>query len=229
MIYSVIFDLDGTLVDTGDLFYDVFSTYLREIRLAAVDFSRKGNPYASAHRQTVSRYPHLNPLVAQKGFLETWENVLRKALRNRHVLLFPAVRETLTALRNMKMPLFIYSNTPRGFVRMKLHSLDIEGFFEEVYAPVDAADPLRKPDVTPLREIADRYGIAPEQLCIVGDHVTDIMCGKNLGTVTVGVLNSWNQRELHDIQPDYTIREIRETLSVIGRSRKERERTARKD
>ena len=48
MIRCVVFDLDGTLVDIGELFSRVFTMFLTRLHLPAIGFDRRGDPWASA-------------------------------------------------------------------------------------------------------------------------------------------------------------------------------------
>jgi len=207
MTRCVVFDLDGTLVDIGEMFDRVFNTFLSRLGLPAVAFERKGDPWASAHGQTVSRYPQVAELVGGDAFADAWEDVLRAMLDRSEVRLYDGALATLTRLQADGKKLCLASNTPRRFVEIKLSWFALRGFFEHVFTPQDRWGPKPRPDS--LLHMLDTLQLSPDEVLMVGDHAQDIEYGKHAGVRTAAVLNGYGSaEELESARPDLLIQSV---------------------
>jgi HAD superfamily hydrolase (TIGR01509 family) len=207
MLKCIVFDLDGTLVDIGELFYRVFNTFLARLNLPAVTFEHKGDPWASAHDQTVSRYPQVAELVGRDAFADTWEDVLRAMLRAGEVRPYNGALETLSQLEAAGKTLCLASNTPKRFVDIKLSWFALSGFFEHVFTPQDRWGP--KPRPQSLLYVLDRFQLSPEEVLVVGDHAQDVQYGKSAGVHTAAVLGGYGSvEELEAAEPDLLIQSV---------------------
>jgi len=214
MIRCVVFDLDGTLVDIGDLFYRVFADVVAAHGLEPVPFDRHGDPWVSAHAQTIDRYPELLNVAAEPSFADIWERVLRQMLAEGEVKLCPGALAALEGMCEAGQKMCLATNTPRRFVEIKLDALKIGGFFATVFTPQDPWGPKPKPDS--LFHLMEIFQLAPAEILMVGDHAQDIMYGKSAGVRTVGLLNGYGMaEELRSAEPDFVLTHVSEITGLV--------------
>jgi phosphoglycolate phosphatase len=179
----VIFDLDGTLVDSlSDL------TTATNLMLAAFDRPQLAEAevrqlVGQGARRLVERALAGAPVEeVERGlslFLEA--NAAHIADRTR---LYPGARETLDRLLERGMSLAIISNKNAALCCQLLEALEVDEYFDEVLGADSVAE--RKPSPVPILHLLDRVGLAPPDAVMVGDSVNDIAAGKGAGVVTVG-------------------------------------------
>ena len=214
MVHCVVFDLDGTLVKLGDLFYRIFADVIRANGLEPVQFDTQGEPWAGAHGQTVAIYPQLRDVADEALFADTWEHVLREMLAEGSLGLYPGVRTMLDRIRASGRRMCLASNTPKRFVQIKLDVLDIRGFFDAIFTPQDQWG--RKPRPESLFHVANLLDLQPNEIVMVGDHWVDVSYGKNAGAKTIGVLNEFNSREVFEtVKPDSIVSRIDEVTDIL--------------
>jgi phosphoglycolate phosphatase len=188
-IRALIFDLDGTLIDSRA---DIARSANRA--LAALGFaelpletiSEFVGDGASKLLERAARIGPDDPRVAPllRVFLD--EYAAHPVVTT---TVFPGAREALEALS--ALPLALCTNKPRVTTELVLRALDLERYFRAVVAGDDL--PRRKPDPLPISHLAERLGVPAAHVLVVGDGAQDIEAGRAAGARTVGVR--------HGIQP----------------------------
>lgn len=200
-VRCIVFDLDGTLVDTTELILHAF----REAFTAAglpVPPGREllaliGRPLV---RQMAALSPgHADRLVAL--YQEAYERSHDALARS-----FPGIREALGTLRERGYSLGIATSKRDFTTGRALDYFGLKPFFEAV---VTANDTRRhKPDPEPLLEALRRLGAGPEEATYIGDSTHDIRCAHAAGVAAGAVAWSPFEREqLEAEKPDYWIGE----------------------
>jgi phosphoglycolate phosphatase len=168
---AVIFDLDGTLVDSADDIAEAVNRTLDALALERVspelvrgwigDGVRALMASALAHH----RQPQL--LEAAMGhFMDHYNACLLRSPQ-----LYPGVLATLQGLAAAGMPMAICTNKPVTLVPPLLDHLGIAGHFPVIIG--GGSLPQRKPDAAPLLATAAQLGKAPGNCLMVGDSATD--------------------------------------------------------
>ncbi len=179
---GVLFDLDGTLLDSAPGLYAALEACARELDLAIP-------PYA-AIREVVSRgagavlktaWPGTDAAeLAERSprFLELYAEVMAEKSDP-----FPGVDELLDALDDNGIPWGIVTNKA-GYLALPL--LEQIGLLPRA-ASVVAGDTLavRKPDPEPVLHACREAGIAPARAVFVGDDPRDVLAGRDAGLHTV--------------------------------------------
>lgn len=179
----LIFDLDGTLTDSiGDL-TDAVNAMRAEFTLSplAVEAVR-GMVGRGARHLVMLALPGLGEGARERGlalFLDY--NELHIADKT---LLYPGVRETLSALRKPGRSMVILSNKNTGLCNKLLVKLEVAGMFAEICGA--DAYPSMKPSPEPVFSLMRKYGAVAERTVIIGDSINDISAGKQSGICTVG-------------------------------------------
>ncbi len=209
----VIFDLDGTLLNTID------------------DLADAGNHVCAAHgwpTHTVDEFkymvgngiPNLVSRFTPEGLSE---EELAGALAEfsdwygRHkadkTAPYPGVPQLLAALKGAGVRLAVLSN--------KAHALAgpvVESYFPGVFEYVQGAlpDAPLKPDPTLLRALMEKIGARPESTLFVGDSNVDVLTGKNGGLTVAGVLWGFRGRqELKDAGADWIIHSPDQLSAIV--------------
>ena len=194
--HAVLFDLDGTLLDTLEDLADSGNAALRaqgfpEHPLAAYryfigdgveELVRRALPPQRLEAATVA---HSTELM-RREYSARWADKTRP---------FPGVPELLDALAARGLPMAVLSNKPDEFTRLCVQRLLPRWRFEVVLG-ADAGLP-KKPDPAGARQIAARLNLSSDRIVYLGDTNTDMQTAVAAGMYAVGVL--WGFRTASEL------------------------------
>lgn len=218
-IACLLFDLDGTLVDSkADL--------VASVNLMLGDFGREGLPGEDVARMVGEGATKLvgRALAASLGRTATAAEVTSGLAAFRlhyaaHLLdatrPYPSVHMTLSHFRDV--PKAVVTNKPLEFTEVILNGLGLRRHFTAVLG--GECLPERKPSAAPLVEALRRCGFTgPRDECLmVGDSAVDIASGKAAGVRTCGFTGGFRSREeLADAGADYLIGDISELVGLAA-------------
>jgi phosphoglycolate phosphatase len=205
-IRLVIFDLDGTLIDSAeDIALHVGRVY-RELKGKDVPADEVKKNIGDGARSLLSNFFQGQELEeALERFLHYYisEPVI-------HTKPYEGVVETLESLKERGVLLAIATNKPHAITLEVLKRLKMLHYFDEVLG----ADLLqeKKPSPLPLLEIAKRLGVSPGLSLMVGDSENDILAGRRAGMLTAHVC--WGYKTPQS-PPDYHLDNPKELLRLI--------------
>jgi len=220
-IKLVIFDLDGTLIDSRlDLVHSV-NAALRHI----------GRP--ELPDDVIASYVGDGaPILIQRalGGETVDEAVIRKGLefflsyyrahKLDHTTIYPGIVDALGAIQSSAngapRKLAVLSNKPVIPSRAIVEALGLGSFFAQVYGGNSFA--TKKPDPEGARKLLEENAVLPEETAIVGDSHVDIETGRNAGLWTVGVSYGFAPHTLPDAAPDQSIDTPGELAEVFAGS-----------
>lgn len=197
-IKAVMFDLDGTLIDSVPAYFRLMESILGSVGLppapkpAVADFMTQGLP----------AFEKMIPLEMHDRKDELIEKCLtlgRKKLRNMlqdEVDLIPGVEGLFSVLANQKIPMGVVSSTLRAYIDLKLAPLARKGLKELLSSVIGTEDaPRKKPAPDPLIACARELAVPPQRCIYIGDSHVDIQAGREAGMMTIGVLTGLHDRE----------------------------------
>jgi phosphoglycolate phosphatase len=204
----LIFDLDGTLVDSKlDLAQAVNATRshmgMRALENERV-YSYVGNGAPVLIRRAMGAQA-TEPQVqeALEFFLEYYRE---------HYLdfttLYPGVREALDRLRDGGKRMAVLTNKPVGISRAILEGLGVGGHFFQVYGG-NSFD-LKKPDPVGVHTLMGETGIPADRTLMIGDSGVDIQTARNAGIASCGVTYGFQPETLVDPAPDRLVDRMEE-------------------
>jgi phosphoglycolate phosphatase len=203
----LVFDLDGTLVRSGD---DL---------TASVNYTLKTLGLPILAPETVRGFVGDGVKTLMKralgpDALEHWDRAMElfSAYYSEHLLdrttLYPDVPSVLDYFERKKK--VIVTNKLLGFTLQITKGLGIDTHFLEIIG--EDSTPFKKPDPRLLRLVMAKWGGTPERTVVIGDGVNDILLGRQSGALSCAFLNGITERDkLLALAPDLTC----ETLSDL--------------
>ncbi|MFA5940327.1 MAG: HAD hydrolase-like protein [Sinimarinibacterium sp.] len=219
----LIFDLDGTLVDTASEIADTVNDVLSEAGLSAQEPARIRGWIGHGARTTLRRallaqpdnYADrididalLGPLMRRFDFFHT-----RRCGTSSE--LFPGVRETLDALRGRGQCMALLTNKEARFTAQVLRRHELRGYF----GPAISGDSLdqRKPSAIPVKHCVDWHGARAERTVLIGDSGVDAQTARNAGIAFWAVPYGYNGvTPVEHTKPDRLLSHFGELLQLIA-------------
>ena len=211
---GVVFDLDGTLIDSRLDIANSANHALVAHGFSQLSVSEISNYVGDGARLLLSRCARLAPSEpALDALLETFTTYYREHPTD-HTQLLPGAREALMSLGHLQLALC--TNKPRSITDRVLSNLRLPVTFRVVVGGGDL--PKTKPDPLPLQHIARALGLSTTELVMVGDGAQDIECAKAAGAHSVGVEGGMQGRDLLlASDPEVLLQSLFELPSAIER------------
>jgi phosphoglycolate phosphatase len=193
---AIIFDLDGTLLDTLEDLADAMNSVLAEARLPTHPVSayrtfvgdgiemlvRRSLPFEVPDEREFARFVEL----ARRAYAERWSCKTQP---------YPGVPEMVRAFAAAGLRVSVLSNKPDDAVHAVVRTFLPEIGFEVVLGATPSRP--RKPDPAAALEIAGRLGVAPAQIAFMGDSSVDMRTAVAAGMFPIGVL--WGFRTAEEL------------------------------
>lgn len=217
----VMFDLDGTLVETAPEICDALNDTLRAYGWAAVDEAQVarwiGHGTGELLVQAVARASDSSPALVRSserlaaiGTVYDRHYAARCGTRSR---LYPQVRETLAALRARGTRLAIVTNKEQRYTDRVLAAHGLVPAFHRVVCGDTLA--TRKPDPAGISACLREFGVARHRALFVGDSAIDAATARNAGVPVWLLPYGYNQgRPVEDCRPDRVIADLSDLLAV---------------
>jgi phosphoglycolate phosphatase len=180
VIDFIVFDLDGTLVDSRRDLAESANALLAACGCPAQSETAIGRMVGDGAATLVARAFAASgcpaPVDALARFLAIYEARLLQCTRP-----YPEIERVLEALES-RLPIAVLTNKPLASTRRILAGLDLARFFPpDLVFGGDGPHP-RKPDPAGLRMLCDRVGVSPAAALMVGDSVVDWRTARAAGT-----------------------------------------------
>lgn len=212
---SIIFDLDGTLLDTLVDLAETGNIVLRRFGFPSHPVDSYRLFVGDGLRNLVNRMvPADCGDDVLSACVKEFENVYQYRWQ-RNCCLYPGVGDMLTALKERSIPLAVLSNKPHAFTLQFCETFFPEKPFGLIFGQREGFPKKPAPDVA--LEISRQFRIPAENTFFVGDSGVDIKTAKFAGMSAVGV--SWGFRgtqELLENGADYIINKPLELLEHVG-------------
>jgi phosphoglycolate phosphatase len=209
----LIFDLDGTLIDsTGDIAWAVART-LESMGHDGADLETVKSSIGWGVRSLLENLmPGADPRkidTAREVFLEQYGGHLMV-----ETSLYEGVPETLEYLKGKKKKMAIVTNKPIGLTQRIFEDFGMKGFFDIVLGGDSL--PHKKPNPEPVLKVMDELRVGPEKTVFVGDSAIDCETGRRAGIVTIGAAYGFRgTRELVEAGCEIIVEKISELKEII--------------
>lgn len=182
-LQAVLFDLDGTLLDTGPEFYRIATRMLRQRGGAVLDYPTFREWVSDGARGMVAKAfdvvesdPQFEAL--RREFLAHYGEGLATATE-----LFAGIDDVLDFIESHGIAWGIVTNKPAAFAQPLIEKLNLAGRCAVLVCPDHVRE--RKPDPEALYLACDKLGCSVDAAIYLGDHRRDIDCARNAGMASV--------------------------------------------
>lgn len=207
----VIFDLDGTLLNTDELikrsFEYVFKRYRQDYTLSEEEYLSFLGPKL---RDSFARYFPEEMLDELVDCYRDYNHVHHEDF----VTVYPTVIETLVYLKKQGYPLAVLTTKFYEAALIGLDLFDMTKYFDMIIGSNQIEK--GKPDPLGIHLIMDKVNC--QKAVMIGDNDTDILTGKNARVYTIGV--KWTPKgtkEMEKLNPDLMVDQMSEIIQFIER------------
>ena len=214
---ALIFDLDGTLIDSLD---DI---------TAALNHALHAVDRPSVARESVRGWIGDGlPMLCDRAWPDAAEPARGRFIQHvaeayradaaTRTRSYPNILKTLELLRERKVPMAVLTNKPHDLTTQILDALDLTKFFRVIHGYVREDE--KKPAPKVALRIADMLGLEPGRMWMIGDSDVDVMTARNAGMRALAVTWGFRDRaELTALKPDAVVDEPLKIVAVVERKK----------
>lgn len=212
MINTILFDLDGTIINTNEL---IISSFIH-----VMEKNFPGQPYT---REQI--IPHMGTTLEHQlqtfsGRQEVADLVAdyreyNYAHHDELIAEFPRVREVISTLHAKGITLGIVTTKIRPTTLLALEMFELGQYMDVIVTVQDVEHP--KPHPEPVLTAIEQLGADPACTLMVGDSPADIKSAKAAGVTAAGV--AWSlkgEEELRKYHPDVILQDITDLYDLLG-------------
>jgi len=212
-IDTVLFDLDGTLIDTNKIiiqsFQYTFETHFPNIKM---DVDKILTFIGPTLQQTFSEYTN-DPFVIQDMITSYRKHYVENEMGLFEI--YPNVIEVVTTLKEEGYNLGIVTSKFKEAAWPSFTHYDLDKLFD-VFISLDEVE-IPKPDRNPIDLALSRFGNTKGAI-MIGDNKSDILAGKNAGIYSAGV--AWSIKGsayLMQANPDFMLADMKDIYRVLNK------------
>ncbi len=212
---AIMFDLDGTLLDTAPDFTEALNQLLKEENKEPVASTKIRQAVSNGSKALIAlgfNIPedHLKFDQYRQRLLDLYtENIAQ------YTQLFPGMQEVLNKISHCNIPWGIATNKPELYTNHLLKQLNIKPECALVICPDHVNKP--KPHPESLIKAAEAFSCSTDEIVYIGDHIRDIECGKNANATTIacgyGYINE--NENIFDWHADHVVQHATEIWPII--------------
>jgi len=212
MIKCVIFDFDGTLVDSMKMIYETLNDALGRRGLPTIELDLLGRMAGRPINDIISvkvHVPESSLEAIERDVFDTYSRYCRTSCK-----LLPNVENVLKNLKSKQVKLGLLTTTPREPLEVVVKQLALTNYFDIILAKEDVKT---KPDPDGIERIVITFGISKNECLYVGDSPIDVLTGKAAGVGTVSIPTGVTTVEqLRASKPDIIISDLKQLLTYIS-------------
>ena len=209
-IKAILFDLDGTVINTNELIFQSFEYALETVLHTSLSRDILRTTFGKPLAQITQEMGGEQAQELRKAFVDysiTHEN---------DIYLFPGVEEALKELKALNIKTAVVTSRLYRSALRDLHQFELEKYFDVFITP--EATEKHKPNPEPALKALEQLGTEPHEAIMTGDSGLDLLCGKQAGCKTAAVRYSlFPLEELLEYQPDYVIDTLQDLVPLVSR------------
>lgn len=208
-IDTILFDLDGTLVDSNELIIETFKrTY--QVHFPNLSFTHSelaqmmGPPLSETFLLIAKNDNLVNEMIV------TYRQIYR-SIEFDYISLYPGVIECLSSLKAIGYNLGIVTTKFKESAMPSIERYGIDRYIDVIIGLDDVNN--HKPHPEPIYKALKR--IKHQGVLMVGDSPSDILAGKNADILTCGVDWSYRKEEIKQLKPDLWLTDFQQLIELI--------------
>lgn len=209
MIKAVLFDIDGTLLDTTEFIYQAFEHTIKKFGLPST--SREtlskliGKPLDDCYAAIISSNETTHLVEEHRLYQE----------KNLHLsVAFADTLATLQYLKEHQIKIVAISTRSKRTSIATLELAKLLSLFDLVISKEDVTK--QKPNPEGIIKALKFLTLKPQNALMVGDTDVDVNAGKNAGVQTIGAIYGFHKEKVTESNPDYVIHSIKEILPILA-------------
>ena len=211
MIRGIVFDFDGTIVDSMQMVFSALNDALKRRNLPTIEIELLGRMAGLPVIDIISSKARITEAAAkevEKDVFKTYTSFCRTSCQ-----LLPHVESTLKTLKSKKIKLGLFTTTPTKPLMAVEKKFSLKDYFDIMIAKEDAEN---KPNPEGLNKIVKEFGIRKDECLYVGDSPIDILTGKAAGIKTIAVTTGIATiKQLKEANPDWIIPNLEKLLFYV--------------
>jgi phosphoglycolate phosphatase len=218
-VEAVIFDLDGTLLNTTEIYVGLIDAVLERLGLPTVAREAILDAAKDGEFEWERMLPENRRQDKEELLRRMWSvrDELFPALLRERTTLIPGADDLLRKIREGGVGIGLVTSSPRRNLENKWFPLGEPGIKHFFAATITSDDvEKKKPSPEGLVVCARQLGVNVKRCMVVGDTRTDIRAGKAAGMATVGVLTGFDTyKQLEEESPDLIVASVAELLDRL--------------
>mmetsp|Transcript_2334 Transcript_2334/g.4156 ORF Transcript_2334/g.4156 Transcript_2334/m.4156 type:complete len:284 (+) Transcript_2334:94-945(+) len=218
-MHTIVFDLDGTLVDSSGGLQDAVNTFLKAEGYRGSPLSKKEvEPMMGDGIHTVAnralKYVGLpeksDPLSDGKSL-----GLIYNQNPSGKTVVYEGVYDTLAILKDHRFPMVVCTNKAQAPALQILQQLDLLHFFDGQCVGGDVLS-VRKPHADHLLHAVGLVGGNPNKVVMIGDGHNDVLVAKNANVPCIALSWGYSRIPLSELEPEMIIDDFREIPTAIN-------------
>jgi len=210
-IKTILFDLDGTLINTTDIilttFVETFKYFMPELILDPKELT---NFLGQTLFTTFEYYTDSKEKVDE---MVKYYRILSNDKIEQGLKAFPFAEETLIYLKKKNIQIGVVTSKMRSIATYHLEITHLKEYIDLIIGYEDAIN--HKPDPEPILNAIEKLDAKKQQTIYIGDHENDITAAKKAGILSCAVTYSPRIQEMLLLQPEFVIDELKHIKDLI--------------
>ena len=194
-IKAVLFDLDGTLVESMSMWGDIDVDYLKKFHIPVPEGLQKAIEGLSMYQTAVYFKENFAIEDSLENIMDEWNRMAYKKYTT-EIPLKPGVRAFLDVLKSKNIPCGIATSNSRILTEAILKSHQVENYFSVMVTGDEITNGKPNPEV--YLEAAKKLDIAPEHCLVFEDIPFGIMAGKRAGMTVCAVEDDYSMNDMEE-------------------------------
>lgn len=214
MIKAALFDLDGTLVDMFEGYYQAFKEALKANNLPEMSREDLGKYYGQIDTEIFRRF--LNKPAVDDVILRVAKQKQKILVDDgaKYITALPGALELIDGLAERKVPMAIASSARASAIALAMKSIGITGKINVIVSADDVT--LGKPHPEIFLKAAEKLGVPPKNCIVFEDSIHGVLAAKAAGMKCVAVTTGKTPREeLEKLKPYMVVDSLKEILPKI--------------
>ncbi|MDE0944252.1 MAG: phosphoglycolate phosphatase [Alphaproteobacteria bacterium] len=214
---AVLFDLDGTLIETAPDLCGALNHTLAQAGHNGVQLDQVRHMIGGGARAMLRLGLEATGETPNEAEIETWFDVLLDYYWH-HVadesFVFPGALAALETLRTAGLKLAVCTNKPVALSNRLFEQLDIAPMFDAVLGGDSL--PVRKPDAGHILGTLDAIGVPPDRAVMIGDSANDLNAARNAGVPVILVTFGYTTVPVQDLNADALIDHFDQLIPALS-------------
>lgn len=194
-IKAVLFDLDGTLVESMSMWGDIDVDYLKKFHIPVPEGLQKAIEGLSMYQTAVYFKENFAIEDSLEEIMDEWNRMAYEKYTT-EIPLKPGARAFLNGLKDKNIPCGIATSNSRILTEAILKSHQVENYFSVMVTGDEITN--GKPDPEVYLEAAKKLGVAPEHCLVFEDIPFGIIAGKRAGMTVCAVEDAYSMKDMEE-------------------------------